>query len=117
MSADSFKHTSPLEPRIILGYFPSGSLKDVNNAITSASKMFDKWRKIDYQERIKIFASAVKSIVAKKFELSAWLTVESGKNRFEVMSDVDEAIDFIRYYSFEMVLNKGYVAYTECPSK
>jgi 1-pyrroline-5-carboxylate dehydrogenase len=113
MSADSFKHTSPLDTRIILGYFPSGSLKDVNNAITSASKMFDKWRKIDYQERLKIFASAVKSIVAKKFELSAWLTFESGKNRLEAMSDVDEAIDFIRYYSFEMVSNKGYVANTK----
>jgi 1-pyrroline-5-carboxylate dehydrogenase len=91
MPGNSFKHTSPLDTRIILGYFPSGSLKDVNYAITSASKMFEIWRKIDYQERLKIFASAVKSIVAKKFELSAWITFESGKNRFEAMSDVDEA--------------------------
>ena len=47
MPGNSFKHTSPLDTRIILGYFPSGSLKDVNYAITSASKMFEIWRKID----------------------------------------------------------------------
>jgi 1-pyrroline-5-carboxylate dehydrogenase len=113
MSVNSFKHTSPLDTRVILGYIPSGSLKDVNYAIKSAYKMFEKWRKTDYQERLKIFASAVESIVAKKFELSAWITFESGKNRYEAMSDVDEAIDFIRYYSSEMVSNKGYVADTK----
>jgi 1-pyrroline-5-carboxylate dehydrogenase len=113
VSKNSFKHTSPLNTRIILGYFPSASLKEVNSAITSASNMFEIWRKIDYQERLRIFASAVKSIVARKFELSAWITFESGKNRFEAMSDVDEAIDFIRYYSSEMVSNNGYVVDTK----
>lgn len=32
---------------------------------------------------------------------------ESGKNRFEAMPDVDEAIDFIRYYCAELVSSKG----------
>jgi 1-pyrroline-5-carboxylate dehydrogenase len=111
--AKSFKHTSPLDTRIVLGYFPRGNLKHVNYAITSASRTFENWRKIHYQERLKIFASAAERIVAKKFELSAWITFESGKNRFDAMSDVDEAIDFIRYYSTEMVSNKGYVMDTK----
>jgi 1-pyrroline-5-carboxylate dehydrogenase len=108
-SVKLFKHTSPLDTRIVLGYFPMGNLKHVNHAITSASKTFESWGTRDYQERLKIFSSAAERIVAKKFELSAWITFESGKNRFEAMSDVDEAIDFIRYYSTEMVSNKGYV--------
>jgi 1-pyrroline-5-carboxylate dehydrogenase len=109
----SFKHTSPLDTRIVLGYFPRGNLKHVNYAITSASNTFENWRKIDYKERLKIFASGVKSIAARKYELSAWITFESGKNRFEAMADVDEAIDFIRYYSTEMVSNNGYVVDTK----
>lgn len=32
---------------------------------------------------------------------------ESGKSRFEAVPDVDEAIDFIRYYWTELVSNKG----------
>jgi 1-pyrroline-5-carboxylate dehydrogenase len=67
---------------------------------------------MDYKEHLKIFISAVESIVARKFELSAWITFESGKNRFEAMSDVDEGIDFIRYYSAEMTSNKGYAVDT-----
>lgn len=61
-------------------------MEHVNSAITSASKTFENWRKTDYQERVKIFASVAGRIVAKKFELSAWITSESGKNRFEAMS-------------------------------
>jgi 1-pyrroline-5-carboxylate dehydrogenase len=112
-SVISFKHTSPLDTQIVLGYFPRGNLKHLNYAIASASKAFENWRKIDYRDRLKIFTSAVESMVAMKYELSAWITYESGKNRFEAMADVDEAIDFIRYYSKEMVSNKGYVAETK----
>jgi len=101
-SVKSFGHTSPLDTRIVLGYFPMGNLKHVNTAITSASNTFETWRKAGYQKRLKTFASAAEIIAAKKFELSAWITFESGKNRFEAMSDVDEAIDFIRYYSIEL---------------
>ncbi|MPZ04850.1 MAG: aldehyde dehydrogenase family protein [Nitrososphaeraceae archaeon] len=77
-SVRSFEHTSPLDTRIVLGYFPKGNLKHVNRAISSAFKAFENWRKADYQKRIKIFASAVEIIVARKFELSAWITFESG---------------------------------------
>jgi 1-pyrroline-5-carboxylate dehydrogenase len=111
-SVRSFEHTSPLDTRIVLGYFPKGNLKHVNRAISSAFKAFEYWRKADYQKRIKIFASAVEIIVAKKFELSAWITFESGKNRFEAVSDVDEAIDFMRYYTIVMEANRGYIVDT-----
>jgi 1-pyrroline-5-carboxylate dehydrogenase len=76
-SVKSYKHTSPFDTRIVLGYFAWGNFEHVNSAITSASKTFENWRKIDYQERLKILASAPGRIVAKKFELLAWITFES----------------------------------------
>jgi hypothetical protein len=37
-SVKSFKHTSPFDTRIVLGYFARGNFEHVNSAITSASK-------------------------------------------------------------------------------
>jgi delta 1-pyrroline-5-carboxylate dehydrogenase len=34
---------------------------------------------------------------------------ENGKNRYESIADIDEAIDFIMYYSDEMQRNRGFV--------
>jgi 1-pyrroline-5-carboxylate dehydrogenase len=112
-SAKSFVHFSPLDTRIILGYFPKGNLKHVKSAIEAASKTFEKWRKTDYRKRIRIFRSAADMIVEKKFELSAWISFENGKNRYEAVADVDEAIDFIRYYSMEMESNGGFIVQTK----
>ncbi|MFQ5761930.1 MAG: aldehyde dehydrogenase family protein, partial [Candidatus Bathyarchaeia archaeon] len=35
-------------------------------------------------------------------------TLENGKNRYESIADVDEAIDFMRYYSHEIEANNGF---------
>ena len=43
-----------------------------------------------------------------KFELAAWVSYENGKNRYEAIADIDEAIDFLRYYSEEMKRNNGF---------
>ena len=48
----------------------------------------------------------------RKFELSAWLSFENGKNRYESVADIDEAIDFIRYYSYVMESNNGFTMQT-----
>jgi 1-pyrroline-5-carboxylate dehydrogenase len=44
----------------------------------------------------------------RKFELAAWVSYENGKNRYEAIADIDEAIDFLRYYSEEMERNNGF---------
>ncbi len=36
------------------------------------------------------------------------MTFENGKNRLEAMGDVDEAIDFLRFYSDQLELNQGF---------
>ena len=48
----------------------------------------------------------------RKFELAAWLSYENGKNRYEAIGDVDEAIDFIRYYCECMETNEGFSTLT-----
>jgi 1-pyrroline-5-carboxylate dehydrogenase len=41
--------------------------------------------------------------------VAAILSIENGKTRYESVGEVDEAIDFLRFYALDMEKNKGYV--------
>jgi len=109
-SKNKFKHVSPIDKRIILGYISIASEKEIKKAVKASDIAFKKWASLDYTKRIAILKKAVIEIRNRKFELSALLTFENGKNRYEAMADIDEAIDFINYYCFEMEFNKGFVS-------
>jgi 1-pyrroline-5-carboxylate dehydrogenase len=44
------------------------------------------------------------------------MSLENGKNRIEAMGDVDEAIDFMRFYAHQLEINKGYEKKTSHPN-
>ncbi|HEY7573472.1 MAG TPA: aldehyde dehydrogenase family protein [Nitrososphaeraceae archaeon] len=108
-SSRTFIDTSPIDRRIRLGYFPTATKKQVLTAIRAAKTAFEKWGKTSYETRVNICYTAADIISTRKFELAAWISYENGKNRFEAVADVDEAIDFIRYYSKEMEKKTGFV--------
>ena len=112
-SSETFVHTSPMDTRIVLAYFPSGTSKHTENAIKAAKEAFESWGKTDYNKRIELCRNAVDIMVRRKFELAAWISYENGKNRYEAIGDIDEAIDFIRYYSEEMEKNNGFRVQTK----
>ena len=104
----TFALHSPIDTHIILGYFSRATSKDTINAINAARDSFRIWRNYDYKSRIKICAAAAERLHRSKFEFAAWLSYENGKNRYEAMADVDEAIDFIKYYCASMETNRGF---------
>src|SRR5919109_2609217 len=101
-------HTSPIDTRIVLGHLPIGGANHVRHAIAAAKKAFERWGMTDYRERVHICRAAADIMAHRKFELAAWISYENGKNRYEAIADVDEAIDFLRYYSEEMERNNGF---------
>ena len=101
-------HTSPIDTRIVLGHMPIGSASHVRKAIAAAKEAFERWSKIDYRERVHVCRIAADIVAERKFELAAWVSYENGKNRYEAIADIDEAIDFLRYYSEEMERNNGF---------
>ncbi len=109
----TFALLSPIDTRITLGYFSRASSKDTLNAISSARDSFEIWRNYDYKKRIKICGAAADRLSRRKFEIAAWLSYENGKNRYEAIADVDEAIDFIRYYCASMETNSGFSTATK----
>jgi 1-pyrroline-5-carboxylate dehydrogenase len=109
------EEVSPIDNNIKIGSFPKGAKEHAEQAIEEAQRAFTNWRETDYTERISIFINAANILSKRKFDLAAILTYENGKSRYESMGEVDEAIDFMRYYANEMEINKGYIRKTRLP--
>jgi 1-pyrroline-5-carboxylate dehydrogenase len=100
--------TSPMDTRIVLGHLPVGSASHARQAIAAAKKAFESWSRTSYKDRVRVCRTAAGIMTQRKFELAAWISYENGKNRYEAIADIDEAIDFLRYYSEEMDKNEGF---------
>jgi 1-pyrroline-5-carboxylate dehydrogenase len=87
---------------------PIGSAIHVRKAIAAAKEAFERWGRIDYRERVHVCRVAADIMAQHNFELAAWVSYENGKNRYEAIADIDEAIDFLRYYSEELERNNGF---------
>ncbi len=98
---------SPIDGRII-GTFQEGRRTDASDAIASAETAFADWSSKDYKTRVGLFRKAASIFSRDKFRIAAAMSIENGKTRYESIGEVDEAIDFLNYYSEEMERNKGY---------
>ena len=107
---------SPSDTRIKIADFPKSNISDTSNAIFSAKNAFEEWSDFPFQKRVEIFRECADYFSSKKFFLAAIMTFENGKNRFEAMGDVDEAIDFMRFYAYQMEINDGFCKQTSHPN-
>lgn len=105
---ETFTVTNPGNFDQIIGEFASGESAHVDQAVEAASDAFDDWRSTPWEERVEIFRQAADNIRDRKFELAATMALENGKNRTEAIAEVDEAIDFLQFYSQELERNNGY---------
>jgi 1-pyrroline-5-carboxylate dehydrogenase len=103
-----FDDLSPVDTDIVVGRFPKGTKADVDSAVDAAQKAAPKWRRMDLDSRLAIFKKAADIMSSEKFELGAALTMDAGKNRYEAVSEVDEAVDFVRYYTDTMGEYNGF---------
>lgn len=102
--------SSPIDTRIMLGHISNGGASHARQGVAAAKRAFSSWGRTDYRERTRTCRAAADIMSQRKFELAAWVSFENGKNRYEAIADVDEAIDFVRYYAEEMDRNYGFEA-------
>ena len=107
-SDNQFQVRSPADTRIVIANFPLATKEDTLHAINSAKDAFSKWSQVPYQKRVEIFRECAKTLSSEKFQLAAMMTFENGKNRLESMGDVDEAVDFLRFYAEQLESNQGF---------
>ncbi|WP_255492706.1 aldehyde dehydrogenase family protein [Candidatus Nitrosotalea sp. TS] len=112
-SNNQFQVHSPADKNLVLANFPLASKEDTLHAIETAKEAFHKWSLTPYQKRSQIFREVADVFAQNKFNLAAILSFENGKNRLEAMGDLDESIDFMRFYADQLDLNQGFSKETQ----
>ena len=108
-SSELIEEHSPIDGSLV-GIFQRGTREHAKMAIDAALNAFKEWGSMDYRERTAILRKAAEAFRQEKFLISAILSIENGKTRYESVGEVDEAIDFLEYYCMETERNKGYIS-------
>jgi 1-pyrroline-5-carboxylate dehydrogenase len=95
--------TDPAEPDVVVGTTASASRAEAQLAIDAARAAYPEWSQLPVSQRAELVHRIGDLIADRKFELSAWMTIEAGKNWAEAEADVAEAIDFCRYYAHQAI--------------
>jgi len=103
-----FDDRSPIDTRILLGTFQSASREQTRDAIAAARAAYPAWSARPWQERVAMLKKVADSIRARRWELSALMGYESGKNRLECVGDVEESADLIEYYCNQLESHGGF---------
>jgi RHH-type transcriptional regulator, proline utilization regulon repressor / proline dehydrogenase / delta 1-pyrroline-5-carboxylate dehydrogenase len=93
---------NPSNPTEVVGSIGQINIEQADQAILSAQKAFQTWRKTPVAERTAILRRAADLLEARRHELNAWMVFESGKPLKQADGEVSEAVDFCRYYAAEM---------------
>ena len=112
-AASEFEDRSPIDTRILLGRFQSGSREQVRDAIAAAKAAFPAWSARPWREREALVKKAADKIRDHRWELSALMGYEVGKNRLECVGDVDESADLMDYYCVQMEQHEGFTTRLE----
>lgn len=109
---EKLTHVSPLDGKTHVGTFQMSTKETSQRAVKIARENYRAWYSKGHIARAEIFLKAAELLSEEKFEYSALLSYENGKNRYEAMGDVDEAIDFMRYYALNLIENQGFSRFT-----
>ena len=104
-----FEDRSPIDHRIVLGRFQSGTAQHVRNAVAAARQALPQWSLLPWQERVARMRGVAEAIREHRWELSVILGYEVGKNRLECVGEVEECSDFVDYYCDRMEEHLGFV--------
>ncbi|MBN1482006.1 L-glutamate gamma-semialdehyde dehydrogenase [candidate division KSB1 bacterium] len=97
------KSYNPSDKEQIVGTFYKASKHEVDLAMDAALRAWEKWRCVTPRERAIVLLRAAQIMRRRKFEINAWMIIETGKSWIEAEADTSEAIDFCEFYGREMM--------------
>jgi 1-pyrroline-5-carboxylate dehydrogenase len=103
-----FEDRSPIDTRLLLGMFPHASREQARAAIAAAKAAYPAWSTRPWTERVALLRRVADGIRARRWELSALMGYEAGKNRLECVGDVEESADLIEYYCRQIEAHDGF---------
>ena len=87
----------------VVGVTQDAGREHVDPAVKAATAAFASWSKVPVEERAELLTSVAAILRKRKFEYSAWMVYEVGKNWAEADADIAETIDFAEYYARQAV--------------
>lgn len=96
----TFSSVNPANEQCI-GTFESGTREDVKKAVDCAEHAQERWSSTPAPKRAKILLKASQIMKSRKEELGKLVTIEMGKVLKEGLSDIQESIDTLEYFSGE----------------
>jgi 1-pyrroline-5-carboxylate dehydrogenase len=94
---------NPGRPQELVGSAAGAEAQLAERAIEAAWAAFAGWSQRSAQDRGRHLVKLAALMRDRKYELSAWETMEASKNWLEAEADVAEAIDFVEYYARQAV--------------
>ncbi len=94
---------NPADPSQVVGRTASATEREADMALETATSTFETWSRTSPEARARILLRASAIMKRRRFELLAWEAYEGGKPWAEADAQIAEAIDFLEYYSREML--------------
>lgn len=102
-TGDILDSISPSNRSQVVGKFHKATKELANKAVESAHEVFQTWRNVPAQERSNLLFRVAATLRERKHEFSAWMIHEVAKSWPEADGDTAEAIDFLEFYTREML--------------
>ncbi|HEU4569245.1 MAG TPA: aldehyde dehydrogenase family protein [Gemmatimonadales bacterium] len=112
-----FENRNPADTSDLIGRFPDSSAADVAEAVKSAKRGFELWRRTPAPARGDVLRRLGDLLVTHKEELADGMTREMGKVLAETRGDVQEGIDTAFYAATEGRRLFGHVVPSELRRK
>ena len=108
---------NPANPSQVVGRTAAAGEREADMALETATTAFETWGRTSPEARARILLRASAIIKRRRFELLAWEAHEAGKTWAEADAEVAEAVDFMEYYSREMLRLKDGVEIYSVPGE
>lgn len=110
VTGSEFTVRSPFDRDLIIGSFQNSGIGHINQAVSIANKGFESWGYRSWEERADIIERVADILEKRTYELSAIITCESGKPRYEAIAEAREAVDLIRYHCRVYREHNGFIS-------
>lgn len=100
-TGEYFENRNPADQRDLIGRFPASGSEDVERAVQSALRGFERWKRTPAPARGDVLRRVGDLLAARKDEIADLMTREMGKPVAETKGDVQEAIDTAYYAATE----------------
>lgn len=94
--------TNPANKSEVIGKVALANTDQVDMAVDAARTAYYEWSKITPKYRAEYLELIATRLQERRFEMCAWMILETGKTWAEADAEVAESIDFCRYYALEI---------------